>query len=175
MSVERIVEVADEALASAGIQETVSAAGEFNPTGIRVRIRGWLDRSDVGGSMGSLADDVLTVGGSVAGTRAHEAAVGLLERIVVGVSQRWSTGFAAAAPTRRRSPCGCRGGGLQAKVHQGVRVRVLALIDVDSGSGIELETMRLPITHLMDVWKQLTWPRRARRWSGGPAQRRRPA
>jgi hypothetical protein len=45
---------------------------------------------------------------------------------------------------------------LEAKVHQRVNVRVLELIDPESGSRIELEGMRLPITHSKDVIQELT-------------------
>ena len=38
-----------------------------------------------------------------------------------------------------------------AKVHQRVNVRVLELIDDESGSRIELEGNRLPVTHSKDV------------------------
>jgi hypothetical protein len=41
--------------------------------------------------------------------------------------------------------------GLTAKVHQRVNVRVLELIDTDSGSRIELEGNRVPLTHSKDV------------------------
>jgi hypothetical protein len=46
--------------------------------------------------------------------------------------------------------------GLEAKVHQRVNVRVLELIETESGSRIELEGMRLPITHSKDVIEELT-------------------
>ena len=46
--------------------------------------------------------------------------------------------------------------GLEAKVDQRVNVRVLELIDTGSGSRIELEGMRLPITHSKDVIQELT-------------------
>jgi hypothetical protein len=45
---------------------------------------------------------------------------------------------------------------LEAKVHQRVNVRVLELIDPESGSRIQLEGMRLPITHSKDVIQELT-------------------
>ena len=41
--------------------------------------------------------------------------------------------------------------GLSVKVHQRVNVRVLELIHDDSGSRIELEGNRLPVTHSKDV------------------------
>ena len=46
--------------------------------------------------------------------------------------------------------------GLEAKVDQRVNVRVLELIDTEGGSRIELEGMRLPVTHSKDVIQELT-------------------
>jgi hypothetical protein len=45
---------------------------------------------------------------------------------------------------------------LTAKVHPGVNVRVLELIDEASGSRVELEGNRLPVTHSKDVITALT-------------------
>jgi hypothetical protein len=41
-------------------------------------------------------------------------------------------------------------------MHQRVNVRVLELIDTASGSRIELEGNRLPITHSKDVIEELS-------------------
>jgi hypothetical protein len=46
--------------------------------------------------------------------------------------------------------------GLTANVHQRVNVRVLELIQDDTGARIELEGNRLPITHSKDVMDVLT-------------------
>ena len=45
---------------------------------------------------------------------------------------------------------------LEAKVHQRVNVRILELIDSDSGDAIELEGNRIPVTHSADVIELLT-------------------
>ena len=107
MSEEKIVEVVNEALAAAGIQDTVIAAGEFNPRGHSGAgfAGGWIG-GDIGGSIGSLGDSIATVGGYVAGTHAHDAATGLPERMVVGVSQTMVYGFAGnrAHPEGARFP-----------------------------------------------------------------------
>lgn len=157
MSEEKIVEAVNEALASAGIQDTVVAAGEFNPRGHSGAgfAGGWIG-SDIGGSLGSLGDSVATVGGYMAGTRAHDAATGLPERMVVGVSQTTVYGFAGNRAHPKALAFRVSREGLQAEVHQRVNVRVLELIDTDSGSRIELEGMRLPITHSKDVIQELT-------------------
>jgi hypothetical protein len=64
-------------------------------------------------------------------------------------------GTAGAAATRHSEPSDLvfqvPRAGLTAKVHQRVNVRVLELIDTASGSRIELEGNRLPLTHSKDV------------------------
>jgi hypothetical protein len=157
MSEEKIVEVVNEALASAGIEDTVIAAGEFNPRGHSgAGFAGGLVGGDIGDSMGSLAGGVGTAGGYVAGTRAHDAASGLPERMVVGVSETMIYGFAGNRAHPKALVFRLPREGLDAKVHQRVNVRVLELIDTESGSRIELEGMRLPITHSKDVIQELT-------------------
>ena len=152
-----MVEVVNEALASAGIEDTVIAAGEFNPRGHSgAGFAGGLVGGDIGDSMGSLAGGVGTAGGYVAGTRAHDAASGLPERMVVGVSETMIYGFAGNRAHPKALVFRIPREGLDAKVHQRVNVRVLELIDTESGSRIELEGMRLPITHSKDVIEELT-------------------
>jgi hypothetical protein len=157
MSEEKIVEVVNEALAAAGIEDTVTAAGEFNPRGHSgAGFAGGLIGGDIGDSIGSPAGGIGTVGGYLAGTRAHDAGTGLPERMVVGVSETTVYGFAG----NRAHPQGLvfrvPREGLEAKVHQRVNVRVLELLETESGSRIELEGMRLPITHAKDVIQELT-------------------
>jgi hypothetical protein len=156
MSEEKIVEVVNEALASAGIQDTVTAAGEFNPRGHSGAgfAGGWIG-GDIGGTMGSLGDSIATVGGYVAGTRAHDAATGLPQRMVVGVSDTMVYGFAGNRAHPKALAFRVPREGLEAKVHQRVNVRVLELIESESGSRIELEGNRLPVTHSKDVIDEL--------------------
>ena len=45
---------------------------------------------------------------------------------------------------------------LGAKVHQRIDVKVLELIDAETGSKVELEGNRLPLTHSKDVIEVLT-------------------
>jgi hypothetical protein len=157
MSEEKIVEVVNEALASAGIQDTVTAAGEFNPRGHSGAgfAGGWIG-GDIGGTMGSLGDSIATVGGYVAGTRAHDAATGLPQRMVVGVSETMVYGFAGNRAHPKALAFRVPREGLEAKVHQRVNVRVLELIETGSGSRIELEGNRIPLTHSKDVIGALT-------------------
>jgi hypothetical protein len=157
MSEEKMVEVVNEALASAGIEDTVIAAGEFNPRGHSgAGFAGGLVGGDIGDAIGSPAGGVGTAGGYMAGTRAHDAASGLPGRMVVGVSETMIYGFAGNRAHPKALAFRVPREGLEAKVHQRVNVRVLELIDRESGARIELEGMRLPITHSKDVIQELT-------------------
>jgi hypothetical protein len=157
MSEEKIVDVVNEALAAAGIEDTVTAAGEFNPRGHSgAGFAGGLIGGDVGDSIGGLAGGIATAGGYLAGTHAHDAATGLPERMVVGVSETTVYGFAGNRAHPKALAFRVLREGLEAQVHQRVNVRILELIETDSGSRIELEGMRLPITHSKDVIEELT-------------------
>jgi hypothetical protein len=90
------------------------------------------------------------------GTRVHDAATGLPGRMVVGVSETMVYGFAGNRAHPKALAFRVPREGLEAKVHQRINVRVLELIDAKSGSRIELEGMRLPITHSKDVIEELT-------------------
>ena len=157
MSEEKIVDVVNEALASAGITDTVIAAGEFNPRGHSgAGFAGGLIGGDMGDSIGSLAGGIGTAAGYEAGIRSHDAASGLPERMVVGVSETTVYGFAGNRAHPKALAFRVPREGLEAKVHRRVNVRVLELIETESGSRIELEGMRLPITHSKDVIEELT-------------------
>jgi hypothetical protein len=157
MSEEKIVEVVNQALSSAGIEDTVTAAGEFEPRGHSgAGFAGGLIGGDIGDLVGSPAGAIGTAGGYLAGTHAHDAAAGLPERMVVGVSETMVYGFAGNRAHPRGLVFRVAREGLEAKVHQRVNVRVLELIDTETGSRIELEGMRLPITHSKDVIQELT-------------------
>ena len=72
-----------------------------------------------------------------------------------GTRSRATTVYGFAAPTRPSEPTALvfqvPRAGLTIKVHQRVNVRVLELIENASGSRIELEGNRLPVTHSKDV------------------------
>jgi hypothetical protein len=149
-----MVELVQGALAGAGIKDEVLAAGQFNPRGqTGGMFAGGLAGSAAGGVFGEAGDAVGLGVGSVAGRRAAGAASGLPADMLVGVSATTVYGFAAA--TRHSEPTALvfqvRRAGLSVKVHQRVNVRVLELIHDDTGSRIELEGNRLPVTHSKDV------------------------
>jgi hypothetical protein len=157
MSEEKIIAVVNEALVGAGIPDTVIAAGEFYPRGhTGAGFAGGTIGGDIGDAIGGLAGEVGTVGGYVAGTRAHDSATGLPDRMVVGVSATTIYGFAGNRAHPKALAFRLPRAEIEAKVHQRVNVRVLELIDEESGSRIELEGMRLPITHSKDVIQELT-------------------
>jgi hypothetical protein len=90
----------------------------------------------------------------IAGQRAADAASGLPERMLVGVSATTVYGFDTHREHEReptdlifRLPRSQ----VDVRVHQRVNVRVLELIDTDSGAKIELEGARLPGFHVGDV------------------------
>ena len=156
MSEERMVEVINEALASAGIEDTVIAAGEFSPRGHSgAGFAGGLIGGGVGDAIGSPAGGIGVAGGYLAGTSAHDDASGLPGRMVLGVSARTLYGFAGNRAHPKALVFRLPRQGLEAKVHQRVNLRVLELLDTESGSRIELEGMRLPITHAKDVIEEL--------------------
>ena len=147
-----MVQEVQDALVKRGVSDTVIAVGEFNPRGHTGALfagglaGGELDRvSDVAGSIG-------TAVGSVAGMHAHDAASGLPEWMLIGVTDTTVYGFAGR---RNKEPTDlvfeAPRAGLEVKVHQRVNVRVLELLDPESGSAIELEGNRVPVTHTKDV------------------------
>jgi hypothetical protein len=157
MSEEKMVELFQQALAKRGVGDEVLAVGEFNPRGHTGGLFvGGLAGGSVGDELGGIAGGVGVAAGSLAGARAADAAAGLPGWMLIGVTATTVYGFAgrrSAEPSelvfqvpRER---------LTAKVHQRVNVRVLELIDEESGSQIELEGNRLPITHTKDVIDEL--------------------
>jgi hypothetical protein len=152
-----MVELVQEALRARGIDDEVIAVGEFNPRGHTGGLFvGGLAGGEAAGALGRVAEDVGVAAGSVAGMHAADAASGLPESMLVGVTATHVYGFAG-----RRNRVGdlafeAPRAGLTTKVHKRVNVRVLELIDEASGSTIELEGNRLPVTHSKDVIDALT-------------------
>ena len=158
MSEEAMVKSIEDALVLLGVPEEVEAAGEFQPRGhTGSMFAGGLIGDTLGGGLGSIGDSVATVGGGIGGAKVHDAASGLPEWMIVGVTPTHVCGFAAA---HRRRDVGALvfrvpRAQLDVKVHRRVNVRVLELIDPDTGARIELEGNRLPVTHSKDVVQAL--------------------
>ena len=158
MSEETLVQHAQDALRELGVEEEIVAAGQFYPRGhTGGGFAGGLIGGDVGGLAGGLGEAIGTVGGFSAGTRAHDAATGLPENMLVAVSQERVYGFAVRH--RDSPPSGLvfrvDRDAIEVKVHQRVNVRVLELIESGSGARIELEGSRVPLSHSKDVIEEL--------------------
>jgi hypothetical protein len=159
MSEESMVEAVQQALTGRGIEEEVVAAGQFNPRGhTGGMFAGGLLGDEAGSKLGGAADAIGTAAGSLAGMHAADAASGLPEWMLVGVTD--STVYGFAGRSRHEAPTDLvfqvPRAGLKANVHQRVNVRVLELVDEASGSTIELEGNRVPLTHSKDVIEALT-------------------
>jgi hypothetical protein len=154
MSEEQMVELVQGALAESGIKDEVVAAGQFSPRGqTGGMFVGGLVGSEAGGLFGEAGEIAGLAAGSLAGRNAAGARSGLPAKMLIGVTATMVYGF--AAPTRHSEPTALvfqvPRAGLSVKVHRRVNVRVLELIHDDSGSRIELEGNRLPVTHSKDV------------------------
>jgi hypothetical protein len=157
MSERTMVESVETALRELGDSQAVTAAGQFQPRGHTGSMfaGGMIGDSLAGGSGGSggMADSVATAGGALAGARMHDAASGLPPNMLVGVTSTHVYGFDAA---HRSSPAGAlvfrvSRDRIEVKVHQRVNVRILELLDSSTGSSIQLEGNRIPLTHSKDV------------------------
>jgi hypothetical protein len=158
MSEAKMVGLAEDALAARGIKDEVIAAGQFNPRGqTRGLFVGGLAGAEAGSLVGGVAEDVGLAAGSLAGMNAADAASGLPAKMLVAVSTTTVYGF--AAPSRRSAPTALVFqlplADLTVRVHQRVNVRVVELVHDASGSRIELEGNRLPVTHSKDVIEAL--------------------
>jgi hypothetical protein len=158
MSEATMVELVQQGITDLGIDDRITVAGQFEPRGhTGALFAGGLVGGELGGTMGELGDAVGVAAGSLAGMHAHDAASGLPAQMLVGLSDRAVYGFAAR--TRHSEPSALvfqvPREGLGVKVHQRANVRVLELVDDASGSAIELEGNRIPVTHSHDVIEAL--------------------
>ena len=90
--------------------------------------------------------------------RANQAASGMPQWMLVGVTADAVYGFAGVSRSKEPGAMVFKAdrSGLEVKVHQRVNVRVLELIHPESGSRIELEGNRVPLTHSKDVIEALS-------------------
>ena len=153
MSEEEMIASMETALHELGVAEKIGAVGQFQPRGhTGSMFAGGLIGDSLTSSLGGLGDAVGTVGGAMAGARIHDASSGLPTNMLVGVSDTHVYGFSARG---RRAVENLvfrvDRENLTVKVHQRVNVRILELIDATSGSNIQLEGNRVPLTHSKDV------------------------
>jgi hypothetical protein len=158
MSDETMVTLVQRALDDRKIKDEVLAAGEFNPRGHSggLFVGGLMAGGETSG-MVDIGEGVGVGAAFLAGEHAADAASGLPETMLIGVSSRTVYGFASRS--RQDEPLDLvfrlPRSGLTVNVHKRVYVRVLELIDEASGSRIELEGERLSATHSKDVIEAL--------------------
>jgi len=141
-----MIELVQGALDEIGIADGIVAAGEFAPRGhTGSAFIGGLVGDEVGGSIGGAV-------GVIGGQRYSDAGSGLPSSMIIGVSDTTVYGFAGNR-TRLHSGLLFRldRADVSVEVHQRVNVRILELVDAGSGSRLELEGNRLPVTHSKDV------------------------
>lgn len=153
-----MVALVNGALSARGIKDEVTVVGQFSPRGYTGGMfAGAMAGGEAGGLLGGVGDVAGDLAGSMLGRRAVTAASGLPARMLVGVSARSVYGL--AAPTRHSEPTALlfdvARSGLTVRVRPRFNVRVLELTDKASGSAIELEGNRLPVTHARDVIDEL--------------------
>lgn len=134
------------ALDELGVDDRIVAAGEFAP-------RGHTGSGFVGGLVGDELGGTLGMAAGMIGGRSYsDSQSGLPSSMVVAVSDTRVYGFAG---NRQRLHSGVLfrldRSEVTVEVHQRVNVRVVELIDQVSGSRLELEGNRLPVTHSKDV------------------------
>jgi hypothetical protein len=150
-----MVDKLQAALARLGIEDDVIAGAMFFPRGhFGGAFAGGLVGGELGDQVGGLAGGIGMAGGVIAGQRAADAASGLPERMLVGVSATSVYGFDTQRE-HEREPTDLifqlPRTQLDVRVHQRVNVRVVELIDTATGSKLELEGARLPGFHVGDV------------------------
>ncbi len=153
-----MVALMQAALDDHGIDDTILVAGQFEPRG---QSGSMVAGGMLGGSAGDLGGEVLSGfalgAGMIAGSHANAEATGLPRVMLVGASE--TTVYGMRTKSRRKEPdsvvFAVPRAGLTAKVHQRVNVRILELKDAASGTSIELEGSRIPVTHSKDVMKFL--------------------
>ena len=159
MSEQRMIDLMQAALEHHGVEDTILAAGQFAPRGQSGSMfAGGMLGSGAGDAVGDVAGGVGLGLGMIGGSRANAQSSGLPRMMLVGASE--TTVYGMRAKSRRKEPqeivFAVPRAGLTATVHQRVNVRVLELIDDATGTRLELEGNRLPITHAKDVMEILT-------------------
>jgi hypothetical protein len=158
MSEEGMEHAVQEALRREGIDQQVIAAGQFNRRGQSGSLfAGGLAGSELGGP-GKVAEDVGMAAGWIGGMRANAAAHGMPEWMLVAVTDDAVYGFEGRSRSKEPGALVFKAerSGLEVKLHKRVNVRVLELVHPETGSRIELEGNRVPLTHSKDVIAALT-------------------
>lgn len=157
MSEQGMEAAVQQGLEREGIAGKVIAAGQFSPRGHSGSMFvGGMAGEELGGVAGAAGQAIGGAAGLAGGVAGHDALSGLPSYMLVGVTEDAVYGFEGAMKKAGRLAFQVPRQGLEAKVHQRVDVKVLELIDSASGSRIELEGNRLPLTHSKDVIEALS-------------------
>jgi hypothetical protein len=153
MSSENIIDAVNQGLAAQQIDDRVVAAGQFNPRGSSGGMfAGGLAGDSLVGDVAGLGA-VATVGSALAGRRVAGQVRNLPQWLLVGVSADFVYGFEGRS--RRRAPgrlvFRLPRPDLDVSVGQRANVRTLTLTSPQTQTIVELEGMRLPITHSKSV------------------------
>jgi hypothetical protein len=153
-----MIRAVQAALDHRGIDDTIAEVGQFSPRGMTGSMfAGAMIGDEVGSAFGGVGEAVGEVAGVLGSRSATAASSGLPKQLLVGASDSMIYGF--KMHSRRKEPDDLvfqvPRAGLDVKVHARVNVRILELIDERTGSKIELEGNRLPITHSHDFIKFL--------------------
>ena len=153
-----MIKAVQAALDHRDIADTIVEVGQFEPRGMMGAIfAGGFIGSEVGGMFGEAGDAIGTATGYIAGREANADSHGMPKEMFVAASE--TTVYAFKMHSRRKEPDDLvfqvPRADLDVKVHARVNVRVLELTDTKTGSKIELEGNRLPITHAHDLIKYL--------------------
>jgi hypothetical protein len=159
MSEPKMIGLMNAALKHNGVDDKINVVGQFAPRGTSgAMFAGVMIATDLGDVAGSVGRGIGAGVGMLGGTAAASAATGLPKKMVVGALD--TTVYGMHTSTRSREPDALlfvvQRAGLKVIVHQRVNVRVLELIHEETGSRIELEGNRMPVTHANDLIKYLT-------------------
>ena len=143
-----------------GIDDPIREVGQFMPRGMTGSMfAGGMIGGDIGGAFGEVGDAIGTAAGALGGIATNAESRGMPTQMLVGASDSMVYGFKMSAGGRRGEPpelvFRVPRERLDVRVHGRVNVRVLELIDEETGSKIELEGNRLPVTHSHDLIKFL--------------------
>jgi hypothetical protein len=159
MSEEAMEHAVQQALAREGVPDEVVAAGQFNPRGhTGSMFVGGMAGGEVGELGGAAGEAIGEIAGVAGGMRANAAGSGMPQWMLVGVTADAVYGFEGRSRSKEPGALIFKAerAGLEVKVHKRVNVRVLELIHPGTGSRIELEGNRVPLTHSKDVIAALT-------------------
>jgi hypothetical protein len=160
MAEQHMIDAVQAALEREGIDDKVEQVGQFEPRGnVGSLFAGSMIGGSAGSAFGQTGEIVGDIAGTLAGPEINSSASGLPREMLVGASSTTVYGFQMGRGGRRAEPRALLFAvpidKLSMKVHGRVNVRILELTDAESGSKIELEGNRLPITHSHDLIQYL--------------------